>query len=164
MHEFLRKLSIYSSSFCGWLLAILMVIIFFDIIMRTIGHPIFGVAELSMIIMLTTVYLGLANCEQVHGHIIVDIVYEVVSPKTVKVLNILCGILCVVTLAICTYAMFINTIDSYMSDEAMAGIIPLSIWPIKAVITFGIFLYAIQSLTNLLVTMSIIKLDSEDNE
>ena len=163
MHEFLRKLSIYSSSLCGWLLAVLMVIICFDIIMRTIGHPILGVAELSMIIMLTTVYFGLANCEQVHGHIVVDFLLERVPANVSKFLSIVCGIMCFGTLIICTYSMFMNTVDSYVGDEAMAGLVPLEIWPIKAIITIGLFLYTIQTLNNLLIVMSIIKpeLDTE---
>ena len=163
MHEFLKKLSIYSSSLCGWLLAVLMVIICFDIIMRFIGHPILGVAELSMIIMLTTVYFGLANCEQVHGHIVVDFLLERVPPKATKILNIVCGLLCFGTLIICTYSMLLNTIDSYVGDEAMAGLVPIEIWPIKAIITTGILLYTIQTLSNLLIVMSIItpQLDTE---
>ena len=163
MHEFLKRLSIYSSSLCGWLLAVLMVIICFDIIMRTIGHPILGVAELSMIIMLTTVYFGLANCEQVHGHIVVDFLLDRVPPKTTKILNIACGILCFGTLVVCTYSMLLNTIDSYVGDEAMAGLVPIEIWPIKAIITIGLLLYTIQTLSNLLIVMSIIKpeLDTE---
>ncbi|WP_298068864.1 TRAP transporter small permease [uncultured Mailhella sp.] len=163
MYSFLRKLSIYSSSFCGWLLAILMVIIFFDIVMRTIDHPILGVAELSMIIMLTTVYLGLANCEQNHGHIAVDFIQEIIPKKIVKVFNIMCGILCVGTLVVSTYFMFINTVDSYVGDEAMAGLVPIVIWPVKAIITFGLLLYTIQSFINLLVVMSFIK-PNEDSE
>ena len=140
-----------------------MVIICFDIIMRTIGHPILGVAELSMIIMLTTVYFGLANCEQVHGHSVVDFLLERVPPKVTKILNIVCGILCFGTLIICTYSMLLNTIDSYVGDEAMAGLVPIEIWPIKAIITTGLLLYTIQTLSNLLIVMSIIKpqLDTE---
>ncbi|WP_346666188.1 TRAP transporter small permease [uncultured Mailhella sp.] len=163
MHEFLKRLSIYSSSLCGWLLAVLMVIICFDIIMRTIGHPILGVAELSMIIMLTTVYFGLANCEQVHGHIVVDFLLERVPPKVAKFLSIVCGVLCFGTLVVCTYAMILNTMDSYAGDEAMAGLVPIEIWPIKALITIGLLLYTIQTLNNLLIIMSIIKpqLDTE---
>ena len=55
--------------------------------------------------------------------------------------------------------MYINTIDSYNSDEAMAGLVPIAIWPTKAIITIGIFLYTIQTLINLLITMSVIKPD-----
>lgn len=157
MYNFLKKLSIYSSNLCGWLLGILMVIICFDIIMRSIGHPILGVAELSMMIMLTTVYLGLANCEQANGHISVDFVLDRIPAKASKFLSTACGLLGFVTLIICTYSMFINTVDSYTSDEAMAGLVPIAIWPTKAIITFGLFLYTIQTLTNLLIKMSVIK-------
>ncbi len=162
MYNFLKKMSMYSSNFCGLLLAVLMIIICVDIFMRTIGHPILGVAELSMVIMLTTVYLGLANCEQAHGHISVDFVLERVPAKISKFLSIACGMLSFGTLIICTYSMFINTIDSYNSDEAMAGLVPIVIWPTKAIITFGIFLFTIQTLTNLLITMSVIK--TKDSE
>ena len=162
MHEFLRRLSIYSSNLCGWFLAILMVSLFLDIVLRTLGHPILGGAELSMIVMLTTVYLGLANCEQVHGHIVVDFFHDRIPPKAAKFLDIMCGILCFATLVICTWAMFVNTMDSYNGDEAMAGLIPLVIWPIKAVITFGLGLYALQTFNNLLVKLLIIKPDSND--
>lgn len=153
MYAFLKKFSILSANFCGWLLALLMAVIFMDILLRTAGHPILGVAEMSTFIMLTTVYLGMANCEYRREHVRVTFFLDRLPPRPARALNIACGVICSLTLAVCTWSMFVNTLDSYAGDEAMAGLVPIVVWPVKAVMTFGIGLYCLQTVANLLLAI-----------
>ncbi len=148
MRNFLSRLSEISANVCGWLLMVLMALLFLDIVCRTVGYPILGVAEISMCVMLTTVYLGLANCEVARGHVKVEFLTERMSPRMAKWVAVFTGILSIFTLAVCSWAMTMNAIDSYTGDEAMAGLVPIPVWPIKAIMAAGIILYLLATLLN----------------
>ena len=148
MKKFLAYLSRLSSTICGYLLAVLGLLLFMDIMLRTAGHPIIGVAEISMYVMLSTVYLGMGNCEQNRGHVKIDFLTDRLRPSFARKILIFSGALSSGTLIVCTYAMVINTIDSFKGNEALAGLVPLTVWPIKAVMSFGIFLYLVQFIYN----------------
>lgn len=103
--------------------------------------------------MLTTVYLGLANCEVARGHVRVEFLTERMSPRTAKGFAVFTGILSIFTLAVCSWAMTMNAIDSYTGDEAMAGLVPIPVWPIKAIMAVGIILYLLATLLNFFLTL-----------
>ncbi len=147
MIKLLDSMTLRCAELCGWLLVVLMVFLLADIIFRTAGFPLIGVAELSMFVMLTTVYLGMANCEMNDGHVKVEFLTDKLSPRVKRGFALFTGLLSVITLAICTYAMTVNAYDSYVDDEAMAGLVPYQVWPVKGIMAFGIALYFLQSLT-----------------
>ena len=148
MGELLRKMNQFAATLCGYFLALLMVMLLLDIILRTAGHPIIGVGELSMFVMFITVYLGMGDCERTGNHIKVNFLTERMSPSTKKFFGIFTGLLCTFMLIVCTYAMAINTLDSYEGDEAIAGLIAFPVWPVKFIMTMGITLYTLQNLYN----------------
>ncbi|WP_446424599.1 TRAP transporter small permease [Mailhella sp.] len=149
MGELLKKVNMFAAAACGYILAVLMVMLLLDIISRTAGHPIIGVAELSTFVMLTTVYLGMGDCERRFGHVKVEFLTDRLPPKWRKAFLVFSGILSSSMLVVCTYAMFINTIDSYVGDEAVAGLVAYPIWPVKSIMCVGILLYCLQALYNL---------------
>jgi len=149
MGELLKKMNMTASVVCGYFLAILMFMLMLDICTRTFGYPLIGVGELSMFVMLTTVYLGMGDCERTRSHVNVDVVATWVPPKVAKAMKIFCGILCVGTLAICSYSIILSTIDSYVGDEALSGLVNYSIWPVKCFMSIGIVLYFLQAAYNL---------------
>ena len=153
MNNLLDKMTLRCAEICGWLLVVLMAFLLADIIFRTVGYPLIGVAELSMFVMLTTVYLGMANCEMHDGHVKVEFLTDKFSPRVKHIFALFTGLLSVITLAICTYAMTVNAIDSYVDDEAMAGLVPYQVWPVKGIMAFGIALYFLQSLARFLRTL-----------
>ncbi len=153
MGELLKKMNQFAAVLCGYLLALLMVMLLLDIIFRTAGHPIIGVGELSMFVMLTTVYLGMGDCERTGDHVKVDFLTERMSPRIKKFFGIFTGLLCAFMLILCTYAMVINTLDSYEGDEAIAGLIAFPVWPVKFIMTVGITLYTLQNLYNFYLTI-----------
>lgn len=146
MIKLLDSMTLRCAELCGWLLVVLMLFLLADIIFRTAGYPLIGVAELSMFVMLTTVYLGMANCEMNDGHVKVEFFVERLSSSRRRCFSLFTGLLSIITLAICTYAMTVNAIDSYVDDEAMAGLVPYPVWPVKGIMAFGIALYFLQSL------------------
>ncbi len=153
MINLLDKTTLRCAEICGWLLVVLMVFLLADIFFRTAGYPLIGVAELSMFVMLTTVYLGMANCEMHNGHVKVEFFVERLPDRRRRSFALFTGFLNCVTLAICTYAMTVNAYDSYVEDEAMAGLVPYQVWPVKAVMAFGIALYFLQSLRRFIETV-----------
>lgn len=149
MGKILSKINIFASIICGYFLAILMIMLLLDIFFRTIGKPIIGIAELSMFVMLTTVYLGMGECERVHGHVKVDFITDKLPTSIQKYFKIFSHIICFITLIICSYSMITNTIDSYNGNEAIAGLISFPVWPVKLLMSIGLLLYCLQALYNL---------------
>lgn len=150
MRDKIDRYTIHSASLCGWLLAVLMVFLLAEIVCRTANHPLIGIAEFSMFIMLTTVYLGLGNCERKDGHVKVEFLTDKMQPATKRVFAVGTGALSVLTMGLCTYAMTVNAIESYFENEAMAGLVPYQVWPVKCIMAVGILLYFLQVLVRFL--------------
>jgi TRAP-type C4-dicarboxylate transport system permease small subunit len=149
MGELLKRVNMFLSAGCGYILAVLMIMLMLDIIFRTAGHPIIGVAELSTFVMLTTVYLGMGDCERRGGHVKVEFLTDRLPPKYRKLFLVCSGILGAAMLVICAYAIIVNAYDSYMEDEAVAGLVPYPVWPVKSIMAVGVTMYALQALYNL---------------
>lgn len=149
MGNFLKKVNNFASVLCGYFLMLLMVMLLLDIIFRIAGHPIIGIAELSMFVMVTTVYLGMGECERLSSHVKVDFITDKMSASVQKKFYVFSGIISVVTLIICSYAMISNTIDSFHNNEAIAGLISFPLWPVKTAMSIGLLLYCFQAMYNL---------------
>jgi TRAP-type C4-dicarboxylate transport system permease small subunit len=49
-------------------------------------------------------------------------------------------------LCIMVWAMYRNTLKSYNNSEAVPGVVPIDIWPVKAFVCVGLVIYLIQVL------------------
>lgn len=149
MGNLLKKINEFASVLCGYFLVLLMCMLLLDIIFRLAGHPIIGIAELSMFVMVTTVYLGMGECERQLSHVKVDFITDKLSASLQRKFYIFAGTVGVITLMICTYAIFTNALDSYRNNEAIAGLISFPIWPVKLIMSIGMLLYCLQAFYNL---------------
>ena len=144
MSKYLSALNRRLAELCGWLLSTVMIFIFFDFVSRGLGHPIFGVAEMAMFAMVATVYLGLAHCEEVRGHVRVEALLSRLPPKAQVVLNLMAYIIATIAVGVATYAVWLNTLSAYADREAIAGTVPLVTYPVKFVMSFALAVYFAQ--------------------
>lgn len=144
MSKLLIRLNHFLAELCGWLLCVVMVFIFSDFVSRGLGHPLFGVAELAMFAMVAAVYLGLAHCEEVRAHVRVEAVLTRLPPIVQDYLNVIGYLVATVIIGIVTYAVFLNTLSSFDSKEAIAGVIPLVTYPVKIVMCVALCVYFAQ--------------------
>ena len=70
------------SGFCGWLMLIMMFLLVVDIVSRTFHQPIYGLAEGSVFVMMITIYLGMARCEENREHVRLELLLEKLPPAS----------------------------------------------------------------------------------
>jgi len=150
MRNFFAKINRYLAELCGWLLSIIAILLAVDIFSRAIMKPLLEVTSLAVFVMMAVIYLGLANCEQVDGHVAVNI-FEQKFPPKIKRINTLTRY--VVELVIMGAAVFFvgkNSLQSFISKEALSGPKMLPLWPAKLSMSIGLVFFWIQILLNFL--------------
>ena len=144
MSKYLIALNRRLAELCGWLLCAVMIFIFFDFVSRGLGKPLFGVAEMAMFAMVATVYLGLAHCEEVRGHVRVEALLNRFPPRLRAWLNLMTYVIATSVIGVVAYAVWLNALSAYADQEAIAGAIPLPTSPVKFVMSFALTVYFAQ--------------------
>lgn len=101
-------------------------------------------ADLSVFVMIAAVYLGLALCQENGQHVCIEIIPTLFKGRLRQFFIFLSFLLQELTVMIMIYAMYRNTLRSYRTEEAVAGLIPLEIWPIKIFVCIGLLFYLLQ--------------------
>jgi TRAP-type C4-dicarboxylate transport system permease small subunit len=143
-----EKLNRYCAELCGWLLLIIMILLIIDFVGRGLSRPIQGVGELAVFVMVAIVYLGLGHTEHLHGHVRVDALKTRLSIRAQHILNAVIHVIATITVMITCWAVYLNAVKAFQSKEAIAGTVPLLIWPVKWVVVVGCVLYLLQLLIN----------------
>lgn len=134
---------------CGWFLLIVMGLIVTDLISRTLGTPIYGVAESAMFVMIAIVYMGLPYAEATRAHVRVELVLDNLPRRVAAVVDLITYVIVAGTILVVLYAVWLNAAGAYGSRQAIAGPTPLLIWPVKFVMVASLVLYAVWILLNL---------------
>lgn len=137
-----------SAQLGGWLLCILMLSLIVDFVSRGIFMPVPGVGEVSVFVMVVCVYMGIAYCEQLKGHVKVEFIISKFPPRLRGMINLFNYFVILLTIAVVSYAVFQSALYSYTTKEAVAGRVPLPVYPVKFAIFIGVVLYWVQLLLN----------------
>ena len=149
MKTFLHKVNQILSGFCGWLMLAMMILLVADIIGRTIGEPLQGMAELSVFVMMVVIYLGLARCEEHGEHVGLEIIVNFLSHGAKQKMKFLSHLLAVLTVGLLLYAVFQNALASFESNEAIEGTVELRIWPVKFLMVVGLVFFFLQTVRHM---------------
>jgi len=127
----------------------MMILLVVDIIGRTIGKPLQGMAEMSVFVMMIVIYLGLARCEEHREHVGLELIVNALPHKAKKKMVILSHLVAAVTVGLFLYAVFQNALASFQNSEAIAGTVELRIWPVKVFMVVGLFFFFIQTVNHM---------------
>jgi TRAP-type C4-dicarboxylate transport system permease small subunit len=168
MRNALSAINRFFSILCGWFMLALMILLVFDFVGRgvpgalrrlgeNLGLPFLStlaeaswlqpstiLADLSVFVMITAVYLGLALCEENGQHVCIEIVPTLFKGRLRQFFIFLSFLLQEITVILMICAMYRNTLRSFRTEEAVAGLIPLEIWPVKVFVCLGLFFYLLQ--------------------
>lgn len=150
MKKIFLKTNQYLSAFCGWLMIGMMLLLVADIVARSLNRPLQGMAEYSVFVMMIVIYLGLARCEQHREHVGLEIVVNALPSGARRATVIFAHILAVVTVGLLFYAVSLNAVDSFLTNESIHGTTEISIWPIKFFLVAGLFFFLVQTINNLI--------------
>jgi len=133
---------------CGYLLVLMMLLLIVDFISRGMYRPLQGIAELAVFVLVAVVYLGLPNCEQVEGHVNVTAFTKPLPEKIRQTLDVIVYLVSFIFLIFFVYSVGKNFIQSYGSNESIAGTVPFRVWPAKLTVLIGALFYSIQVFIN----------------
>jgi len=142
MRTLFHKVNDALSGFCGWLMLIMMFLLVVDIVSRTFHQPIYGLAEMSVFVMMITVYLGMARCEENREHVRLELVLDVLPSRIRRPFE--SGVFAVefITILVFFYAVVLDFIKAYQTSESvLGGTMEFSLWPIKLFTVIGLFFY-----------------------
>lgn len=132
------------ASICGFLLIVLAVLPAADIVSREFFYPIHFVPELSVFLLITITYLGLAPCETKDKHVKLDLLSRRISKglhhwhaRSVSIISAFAAL-------ILTLALIKSGISSFITGEGTEGMITLQLWPVKLIMSLGAILYFLE--------------------
>ena len=146
MKHFCHQVNQIFSGFCGWLMLAMMILLVIDIISRSFAKPIQGMAELSVFVMMIAIYLGMARCEENKEHVALEFVLNYLPAAKRRTADLLTSLLAVGSAGILLYAVLLNAINSFQTNESLEGTVELAIWPVKFVMVIGLIFFLIQTI------------------
>jgi TRAP-type C4-dicarboxylate transport system permease small subunit len=130
------------SGFCGWLMLIMMVLLVLDIVSRTFHQPISGLAEMSVFVMMITIYLGMARCEENREHVRLELLLDALPPRVRRPFESSVFAIELVTILIFFYAVVLDFYKAYQTSESvLGGTMEFYLWPVKAFAVIGLTFY-----------------------
>jgi len=148
MKKYIFLINKWFAELSGWLLIVMMSLLIIDFASRGLYRPIQGVGELAVFVLVAVVYLGLPHCEQIGGHIRVNAILNRLPIKIIKVINFIVYLISFLFLIILAFSVGRSFIQSYQCKEAIAGTVPLIIWPVRLTIFIGVLFYCIGAMIN----------------
>ncbi len=148
MKRAIGRINRFFAELSGWLLSAIMFLFIIDFVSRGLYNPIQGVTEMAVFVLVAVVYLGIPHTEGVQGHVRVEVFLSKFSPPVRNTMNVIIFILAVATAGFVVYAVAENALKSFLTQEAVAGTVPLLVWPVKTVIVIGCFFYLVQLIIN----------------
>lgn len=145
--RYIDKLTAYLGLLSGFTVALIMVVVCSDVVGRSFfNKPVLGATELSELLLACLVFFGLAAAQQAKHHYIVELVVVRLSPTTQAVLGGVTHLLSAGVVAMLAWYSTGQAFTSYEMEEISFGTVAFPIWPARAVVAFGLILFAVQYL------------------
>lgn len=141
------------SELCGFLLFIIIILLMVNTVSREIGFPVEGLSNLSVLVLISVVYLGLSTTEQHKQHAAVELLETKLSRKSKRVADIVIHSVKLITVLLFLYASIGNLAFSLETNEGFADVVHIPLWPSKLALLVGLFFFALQIIVNLLRTI-----------
>ena len=125
-----------------------MFLLMLDFISRGLYKPIQAIDQLAVFVMVVAVYLGIPRAEQERAHVKLDAFISKFPEFYRNLINLIAYIIADLTIIFVLYAAVQNAIKAFVSQEAVAGTVPLLVWPVKAAIVIGCFFFLVQLILN----------------
>jgi TRAP-type C4-dicarboxylate transport system permease small subunit len=133
-------------------LGVMMVVTLVDVVMRYMGRPIFGSMEIVCFTSAVVIGFAIPYTSWSKGHIIVDFMLEMVSPKTVKVLQIITRCMGIALFLFAAYNFILYGLDLMKSKEVTPGF-RIPYYPITFGLAVACFLQTLTLVCDLVRTI-----------
>ncbi len=155
MHKFIKSVVAvdYALFWVGGLgLAIMMLVTLTDVVMRYLGKPIFGSMEIVCFTSAVVIGFAIPYTQWTKGHIIVDFLLDMLSPRAVKIFQIVTRIMGIILFLFAGYNFILYSFDLMKSGEVTPGF-RIPYYPITFGLAAASFLQVITLFCDLLNTI-----------
>jgi TRAP-type C4-dicarboxylate transport system permease small subunit len=142
MRKGIEKISKWSATLSTILIGILMLSTTFDVISRSLTNKsLRGVVEISDVLLVAIVFLGMAYAQQTKAHVKMEVLSFLPKNRFNHFMRIIgLAVLCFVAVLL-IYTTGQAFISSYTSGEFRTGLLSIPLWPSKFFIVFGFTLF-----------------------
>jgi TRAP-type C4-dicarboxylate transport system permease small subunit len=135
--RFLRALSLIG----GWVLLLLMGYTVLDVVLRYVfNRPFSGSLELTEFAMSAIVFLGIAYCGWVGGHVAVDILERPLEDPRMRFVNVLLPLVGALLFAAIAW---LSAVEALTSMHRISNMMRWPHWPFQLTVAFGAAMYAV---------------------
>jgi TRAP-type transport system small permease protein len=135
--HFLRGLALVA----GWILVLLMIYTVVDVILRYgFNRPFSGSLEVTEFAMSAIVFLGIAYCGWIGGHVAVDILERPLDDPRLRFIPVILTLASVVLFAAVAW---LTAADALTSMQRISNMMRWPHWPFQLTVAFGSAMYAI---------------------
>jgi len=152
----MQRINRVMADLSGVALGFIMVFILIDIIGRTASKAVLGASELAIFTMIITVYLGLSYCEEKNGHVRVEVFLSRIPKFYRDVLNFVSYLFVFGLWGVAVYSVGKYALVSYKNNEAIAGLVPIVIYPVIFIMFVCCIFYWLQIGLNLFEKIKIL--------
>ena len=130
----------------------IMIIVFSDVVMRYVFNKPFSWAYdlISLYLMAGVFFLILSEAYASHAHVSVDILQQKFPPTMIRLTEIVTCLVGISFFSLITHLGFLRTVDSFRSNDVMAGAIPWPMWPSIGLVPFGAGLITLRLVLHLI--------------
>ena len=111
-----------------------------------LNQPLTGTLEFTESLLVIIIFLSLALTQYDGGHIRVTLLTRHLPKRVARMLTVVCMLIGALFFAWCAYAAGLFALESWSFNEYEWGTVSFPLWPMKAIVFFGIVLLAIQFL------------------
>ncbi|WP_225027561.1 TRAP transporter small permease subunit [Xinfangfangia pollutisoli] len=131
----------------GLMIFVITLIVVIDVAMRALFNmPIPGATELSTLLLVALIYLGLAAVQASKQNYRVEILIGTVAARTRAALNILTTLLSMIAIGILAWFTLAEAWHATATQEMTFGAIVFPVWPARIAVALGLTLLTLQLL------------------
>lgn len=135
----------------GFATLIVMLVIVADVAGRSLlSQPLHMGTEISELLLVVLVFLGLAAAQQKRQNYAIDIATRNLPGKLQLAIEHLGYVVCLAMIAVLAWLSTKQAISAFSRGEAGFGIVPFPIWPARFILAIGLWLLALQFVCDLL--------------
>lgn len=147
----IRRFNLWMHYVAGVALVALLALTVADITGRSaFNNPVAGTVEITTLILVVVVYLGLAHSEDLGDHITVDLLYVRVSDRVKAILDVFADTLTMAVLGLMAFQLFRFSFRQQDSG-AESPVLQWPVWPFVVVAALGALGYSVSTFLKLIL-------------
>ena len=144
--KFVDKINYRIGRVAMFIIFIMVGVMFYSAITKTFFRPALWTYEFSQFLMVAYFLVGGAYSIQLKGHVRMDLIYGNWSERTKSRWDSVTSLIMIAYLVLLLYGSIDSTIYAISYGERSYSIWRPYMWPIKVIMTFGIFLMLLQAI------------------